>query len=107
MTEIERQQRWVDELNGQAQVQAQVPDDLSLPQLAEMVVRGKIKLGREQMRMLIELLPFHMNKMPAKDRHSEDTARMLDAKLERAKARSRKAQILKLEDLRGRRDPRE
>jgi len=35
-----------------------IPDDVPLDQLAEQVVRGKVKLGREQLRMLIELLPY-------------------------------------------------
>ena len=42
-----------------------IPDNIPLPELAEQVVRGKVKLSREQMRMLIELLPFHMPKLSA------------------------------------------
>jgi hypothetical protein len=42
-----------------------IPDDISLPELAEQVVRGKIKLSPPQMRMLIELLPYHSPKLTA------------------------------------------
>src|SRR3974390_315265 len=42
-----------------------IPDNIPLPELAEQVVRGKVRLSREQMRMLIELLPFHMPKLSA------------------------------------------
>jgi hypothetical protein len=42
-----------------------IPDDVPLPELAEQVVRGKVKLTPPQMRMLIELLPFHLPKLSA------------------------------------------
>jgi hypothetical protein len=42
-----------------------IPDHIPLPELAEQVVRGKVKLSPPQMRMLIELLPFHMPKLSA------------------------------------------
>jgi hypothetical protein len=42
-----------------------IPDNISLAELAEQVVRGKVKLSPPQMRMLIELLPFHMPKLSA------------------------------------------
>jgi hypothetical protein len=42
-----------------------IPDNISLAELAERVVRGKVKLSPPQMRMLIELLPFHMPKLSA------------------------------------------
>ena len=35
-----------------------IPDDIPITELAEQVVRGKVKLSRSQMRMLIELLPY-------------------------------------------------
>jgi hypothetical protein len=40
-----------------------IPDHISLQELAEQVVRGKVKLSQPQMRMLIELLPFYMPKL--------------------------------------------
>ena len=42
-----------------------IPDNNPLPELAEQVVRGKVKLTPPQMRMLIELLPFHMPRLSA------------------------------------------
>ena len=42
-----------------------IPDNIPLPELAEQVVRGKVKLTPPQMRMLIELLPFHMPRLSA------------------------------------------
>ena len=42
-----------------------IPDNIPLAELAEQVVRGKVKLSPPQMRMLIELLPFHLPKLSA------------------------------------------
>ena len=42
-----------------------IPDGMTIPELAEQVVRGKIKLSPAQQRMLIELLPFYMPKLSA------------------------------------------
>jgi hypothetical protein len=42
-----------------------IPDNIPIPDLAEQVVRGKVKLTPAQQRMLIELLPFHMPKLSA------------------------------------------
>ena len=42
-----------------------IPDDVPLVELAEQVVRGKVKLSRSQMRMLIELLPYYAPKLTA------------------------------------------
>ena len=58
---LEQQQRFVDESN---QVDA-IPDDISITELAEDVVRGKRKLSQPQMRMLIELLPYYAPKLTA------------------------------------------
>ena len=61
MGRLEQQQRFVDESN---QVDA-LPDDISITELAEDVVRGKRKLSQPQMRMLIELLPYYAPKLTA------------------------------------------
>ena len=61
MGRLEQQQRFVDESN---QVDA-IPDDISITELAEDVVRGKRKLSQPQMRMLIELLPYYAPKLTA------------------------------------------
>src|SRR5215831_18722648 len=42
-----------------------IPNNIPLTELAEQVVRGKVKLSPPQMRMLIELLPFHLPKLSA------------------------------------------
>jgi hypothetical protein len=42
-----------------------IPDNIPIPELAEHVVRGKVKLTPPQLRMLIELLPFHLPKLSA------------------------------------------
>jgi hypothetical protein len=42
-----------------------IPDDVPLPELAEQVVRGKVRLSPPQLRMLIELLPFYLPKLSA------------------------------------------
>jgi hypothetical protein len=42
-----------------------IPDNIPIPELAEHVVRGKVKLSPPQLRMLIELLPFHLPKLSA------------------------------------------
>jgi hypothetical protein len=61
MGQLEKQQRFVDEINGAETI----PDDIPIQELAEQVVRGKRKLSHAQMRMLIELLPFYMPKLSA------------------------------------------
>src|SRR5262249_9696644 len=47
------------------QHQDQIPDNIPIAELAEQVVRGKLKLTPMQQRMLIELLPFYMPKLSA------------------------------------------
>lgn len=42
-----------------------IPDDWTIPQIAEAVVRGKIKLPSQQQQMLKELLPFVLPKKSA------------------------------------------
>jgi hypothetical protein len=84
-----------------------IPDDIPLLELADQVVRGKVKLSSQQMRMLIEMLPFVAPKLSAVGfvRDADTFA----ARLERATARSdkvRKEPMRLIEDLRGR-DPRE
>src|SRR5262249_6368308 len=60
--------RWSDKIEAeqrQAVCDAPIPDNIPLAELAEQVVRGKVKLSPPQMRMLIELLPFHLPKLSA------------------------------------------
>jgi hypothetical protein len=70
-----------------------IPDNIPLPELAEQVVRGKVKLSREQQRMLIELLPFYMPKLSAVGvghLNEQDFASRLD----RAINRSERAKLI-------------
>jgi hypothetical protein len=58
-----------------------------LPELAEQVVRGKVKLSPQQQRMLIELLPFYMPKLSAtavSQMTAESFAQALDRAIERS-----------------------
>jgi hypothetical protein len=70
-----------------------IPDHIPLSELAEQVVRGKVKLSPPQMRMLIELLPFTMAKLSAVSvgyMNAEDFA----SRLERAVNRSESARLI-------------
>jgi hypothetical protein len=42
-----------------------IPDDIPLMELADKVVRGKVKLSPQQQRMLIEMLPYIAPKLSA------------------------------------------
>ena len=53
------------EAEQRQQMSELIPDNIPLPELAEQVVRGKVKLTPMQQRMLIELLPFYMPKLSA------------------------------------------
>ena len=81
-----------------------IPDDLSLLELADQVVRGKIKLSAQQMRMLIEMLPYVAPKLLAVG-HGSIHDMGFASRLDRALARSdtvRERKPLMIEDLRGR-----
>jgi hypothetical protein len=53
------------EAEQRQQMSDAIPDNIPLPELAEHVVRGKVKLTPPQLRMLIELLPFNLPKLSA------------------------------------------
>ena len=58
-----------------------IPDDVPLMELADRVVRGKIKLSPPQQRMLIEMLPYIAPKLSATaiaSLNGEDFASALD-----------------------------
>jgi hypothetical protein len=61
MGQLEQQQRFVDRMNEADPI----PDDVSIPELAEQVARGKRKISPQQMRMLVELLPYYSPKLTA------------------------------------------
>jgi hypothetical protein len=65
-----------------------IPDDIPLPQVADEVVRGKRTLSKDQMRLLIELLPYHLPKHSATAHVNFSFAAELEKALERAKLRS-------------------
>lgn len=72
-----------------------VPDNIPLPELAEQVVKGKVKLTPMQQRMLIELLPFYMPKLSAvaiNSLNGDDFASRLD----RCIARSDRAKLIEV-----------
>jgi len=76
--QIEADQRQVHQVDA-------IPDDISITELAEDVVRGKRKLSQPQMRMLIELLPYYAPKLQAiadfRMRDERDFAVKLDRRL--------------------------
>jgi hypothetical protein len=81
-----------------------IPDDMSLLEAAELVVRGKLRLSSQRTRTLIELLKITEPKRKAVDQKNKaDLARELD-RLDQAKARSEKVRIRQIEDLRFKRD---
>lgn len=83
---IREHQRLVDARNNGGE-DAQIPDDITITELAEDVVRGKRKLSQAQMRMLIELLPYYAPKLAAiadlRTRNERDFAVKMDRALER------------------------
>src|SRR5215472_16961641 len=88
---LEQQQRFVDESD---QVDPS-PDDISITELAEDVVRGKRRLTQPQMRMLIELLPYYAPKLTAVAvgwQKGEDFYTRLD----KAVTASEKAKVVKM-----------
>jgi hypothetical protein len=84
-----------------------IPDDVPLLELADQVVRGKVKLSAQQMRMLIEMLPFVAPKLSAVGfvRDADTFAARLEKCINRSEKVKREPQRL-IEDMRGR-DPRE
>ena len=60
-----------------------IPDDVSIQDLAEQVVRGKVKLTTAQQRMLIELLPFYMPKLTAVAHFEGSFAEALERAIEK------------------------
>ena len=72
-----------------------IPDDISITELAEDVVRGKRKLSQTQLRMLIEILPYYAPKLSAMQvgwREGQDMASKMYA-LERRNARFEKIKL--------------
>jgi hypothetical protein len=66
-----------------------IPDDVSLMELAERVVRGKVQLTQQQMRMLIEMLPYIAPKLAATAQVTIDGTKSFAEALERCIERSK------------------
>jgi hypothetical protein len=81
------------ETEQRQQVSDLIPDNIPLPELAGQVVRGKVKLSQQQVRMLIELLPFYIPKLQAigVGYFTNDT---FAERLERAIAASERAKLI-------------
>src|SRR5262249_23634118 len=65
-----------------------IPDDIPLMELADRVVRGKIRLSPPQQRMLIEMLPYIAPKLSATavtTMNSQSFAEALDRAISRSK----------------------
>jgi hypothetical protein len=76
-----------------------IPDNVPLAELAEQVVRGKVKLSAPQLRMLIELLPFHLPKLSAVGvgfMTNNTFAERLDRAIERTEATKRFTKLIEL-----------
>ena len=81
-----------DRIAAQTVEEQPIPDDIPLIELADMVVRGKVKLSPSQQRMLIEMLPFVAPKLTAVAHLSE--ADTFATRLERAIERSNRAKLI-------------
>lgn len=78
---IEAHQKRLDE----AQI---IPDDIPIMEIADRVVRGKLKLSQPQMRLLIEMMPYHSPKLTAvasAQFDSQSFAALLDRAIERSR----------------------
>ncbi len=75
----------LDRIEAQQEEQ-QIPDDIPLIELADMVVRGKVKLSPPQQRMLIEMLPYIAPKLSAIGfvREADTFASRLEKAIERS-----------------------
>ena len=58
-----------------------IPDGISLEEIADEVVRGKRQLSRDQMRLLIELLPYYLSKRPTSHNLNFNFAEQLEKEL--------------------------
>jgi hypothetical protein len=85
----------LEKLEAKAQERTLIPDGIPLVDLADAVVRGKIKLSPQQMRLLIELLPYHLPKLSAVA-VGHFTEQDFAARLDRAIRRSAAGAPLKL-----------
>jgi hypothetical protein len=76
-----------------------IPDDIPIPELAEQVARGKRKVSPQQMRMLVELLPYYSPKLTA-IAVGTLTSQDFYSRLERAIDRSERAKLIEAHAIR-------
>ena len=65
------------------EVPTAIPDDVPLEDIANDVVRGKLKLTPPQMRLLIELLPYYRPKLTAVAHYQGSFAEALEREIEK------------------------
>src|SRR5215469_13207898 len=65
------------------EVPTAIPDDVPLEEIADRVVRGKLKLSPPQMRLLIELLPYYKPKLTAVAHYQGSFGEALEKAIER------------------------
>ena len=65
------------------EVPTAIPDDVPLENIANDVVRGKLKLSPPQMRLLIELLPYYRPKLTAVAHYQGSFAEALEQAIEK------------------------
>src|SRR3974377_1614420 len=70
-----------------------IQHDLSIPECAEHVARGKRKVSAQQMRMLVELLPYYSPKLTAVA-VGHLTSQDFYSRLDRAVERSDRARLI-------------
>jgi hypothetical protein len=95
----------LDEIDQVKQVDAPIPDELTIPEIAEQVARGKIKLSAQQERVLRELLPYYRPKLSAVGHITNED--LFSVQLDRAIERSARSQgrLIEAKPLPGPEDP--
>ena len=80
-------------LEAKQQQHTVVPKGVTAPELADMVMRGEVKLSPQQMRAMVELLPFHAPKLSSVVVGTLDGTTFAE-RLERAVNRSERAKLI-------------
>jgi len=76
-----------------------IPKGVTAPELADMVMRGEVKLSPQQMRAMVELLPFHAPKLSSVALGYLD-ANDFASRLDRAIDRSERAKLIEAHAIR-------
>jgi hypothetical protein len=89
-------------LEAKQQQHSVIPKGVTAPELADMVMRGEVKLSPQQMRAMIELLPFHAPKLSTVAvgyLNEQDFASRLDRAIDRSdRARLIEGRAVEVED---------